>query len=94
MKYLIFWTDGDKEELVGVEYGDSFSDVADKLVKTVNDDLAYRPEYSKFEVGCQLPDKNEEHPAAGTQYDLTGIVSPLCAEKNILVDYKVFTENE
>ena len=94
MKYMIFWTDGDKEELVGVEYGSSFSDVADKLVRAVNDDLSNRPEYSKFEVGCQLPDKNEEHPAAGTQYDLTGIVSPLCAEKNILVDYKVFTENE
>ena len=43
MKYLIFWTDGDKEELVGVEYGDSFSDVADKLVKAVNDDLAKVP---------------------------------------------------
>ena len=42
----------------------------------------------------EVAEATKEHPVAGAQYDLTGIVSPLCAEKNILVDYKVFAENE
>lgn len=77
------------EELVAVEYGNSIDDVLDNLLRAVRDDLSEMPEYAQCEVNAYGPHFEYR---SGNTYDMTGVVCPPAAEKNILIDYIVEEE--
>ncbi len=95
-KYLInrlLDEDGDEdmgEELVAVEYGTSFDDVADRLCQAVCDDLAEMPENKGCEVLCRFDEISVE----GGKIEAVGIVEPPNAPKNRLVYYVIRVEEE
>lgn len=101
MKYKLFRSPGDldnavrKHELVAVENGMSIDDVTDSLIRAVRDDLAEMPEYAHCETAAYAPERAESFRRVKRyQYEMTGIVSPKYAEKNILIDYGIMEEAE
>ena len=101
MKYKLFRSPGDldksvlKHELVAVEIGGSIEEVTDALIRAVRDDLAEMPEYAHCETAAYVPEPVQEHRRVRRyQYEMSGIVSPQYAEKNILIDYGVIEEAE
>ena len=101
MKYKLFRSPGDldkavrKHELVAVENGMSIDDVTDSLIRAVRDDLAEMPEYAHCETAAYAPEWVESFRRVKRyQYEMTGIVSPKYAEKNILIDYGIMEEAE
>lgn len=96
MKYILYRSLGDldkavkKHELVAVETGKNIDDVTDALVKAAADDLAGMPEYERCETAAYAPE-----PVKGRyQYEMTGIVYPPNADKNILIDYGIVETDE
>ena len=84
-----------KHELVAVEIGKSIDDVADALIRAVQDDLAEMPEYAHCETAAYAPEPIQEHRRVRRyQYEMMGVVYPQYAEKNILIDYGVIEEAE
>ena len=87
MKYLLYRSFGNlekdvkKHELVAVEYGKDIDDVADALIKAAADDLA----------GMPIKDFRK---VRRYQYEMTGIVYPPNADKNILIDFGIVETQE
>ena len=101
MKYILYRSFGsiDKDvkqhELVAVEYGKNIDEVTDALVKAAADDLAALPEYEHCETAAFAPKPVKEFRRVKRyQYEMTGIVYPPHAEKNILVDFGIVEEQE
>lgn len=101
MKYLLYRSFGDldrdvkKHELVAVEYGNDIYEVTDALIRAVSDDLSRMPEYEKYETSAFAPEQVREfRKVKRYQYEMTGIVYPTYAEKNILIDYGIKEEPE
>lgn len=101
MKYILYRSFGsiDKDvkqhELVAVEYGKNIDEVTDALVKAAADDLAALPEYEHCETAAFAPEPVKEFRRVKRyQYEMTGIVYPPHAEKNILVDFGIVEEQE
>lgn len=101
MKYKLFRSPGDldkavrKHELVAVESGKSIDDVTDSLIRAVRDDLAEMPKYAHCETAAYAPERVESFRRVKRyQYEMTGIVYPKYAEKNILIDYGIMEESE
>ena len=81
--------EGEAEEMVAVEYGDSIDAVLESLLRAVRDDLSEMPEYAQCGVDAYGPHFEN---CSGNTYDMMGVVIPPVAEKNILVDYIVEEE--
>lgn len=101
MKYLLYRSFGNldkdvrKHELVAVEYGKDIYAVTDALIKAAADDLAGMPEYEKFETAAFAPEPIREFRRVRRYaYEMTGIVYPTHADKNILIDFGIVEESE
>lgn len=101
MKYILYRSFGSidrdvrKHELVAVEYGEDIYEVADALIKAAADDLAGMPEYENSETAAFAPEPVKEFRRVKKyQYEMTGIVYPKYAEKNILIEYGIVEESE
>lgn len=100
-KYLIYRApkkidrDLSKHELVGVEYGEDIDAVTDTIIRAVTDDLSGNPEYSGCEVFAYAPEPMEESKRTQRyQYHVTGVVSPVSAKENILVNYGIIERED
>ena len=96
MKYILYRSFGDldkdikKHELVAVEIGKNIDDVADALIKAAADDLAGMPEFEHY-----TPEPIKDfRKVRRYQYEMTGIVYPPNADKNILIDYGIVETEE
>ena len=101
MKYILYRSFGNldkdvrKHELVAVEYGQDIYAVTDALIKAAADDLAGMPEYEKFETAAFAPEPIKDfRKVKRYAYEMTGIVYPTHADKNILIDFGVVEEAE
>ena len=101
MKYLLYRSlgklekDVKKHELVAVEIGRNIDEVADALIKAAVDDLACTPEYAHCEASAFAPlPVKEFRKVRRYQYEMTGIVSPPNADKNILIDFGIIEAEE
>ena len=101
MKYLLYRSFGNlekdvkKHELVAVEYGKDIDDVADALIKAAADDLAGMPEYERCETAAYaLEPIKDFRKVRRYQYEMTGIVYPPNADKNILIDFGIVETQE
>jgi hypothetical protein len=101
MKYILYRSFGDldrdikKHELVAVEYGKNIDDVTNALIKAAADDLAGMPEYERSETAAFAPEPVKDfRKVRRYQYEMTGIVYPPNAEKNILIDYGIVEKDE
>ena len=84
-----------KHELVAVETGKNIDDVADALIKAAADDLAGMPEYEHCETAAYAPEPVKDfRKVRRYQYEMTGIVYPPNADKNILIDYGIVEAEE
>ena len=95
MKYLLYRSFGNlekdvkKHELVAVD------DVADALIKAAADDLAGMPEYERCETAAYAPEPIKDfRKVRRYQYEMTGIVYPPNADKNILIDFGIVEADE
>ncbi len=100
-KYLIYRTpkeidrDLSEHELVGVEYGENIDAVTDTIIQAVTDDLSGNPEYAGCDVFAYAPEVMEESKRTRRyQYHVTGVVSPVSAKENILVNYGIIEREE
>ena len=93
MKYKLYRSFGNldkdvrRHELVAVEYGTNLEAVTDALIHAVSDDLAGTPEYASYKTAAFAP-------APVKEFEMTGIVYPPYADKNILIDYGIIEESE
>ena len=101
MKYILYRSFGNldkdvrKHELVAVEYGQDIYAVTDALIKVAADDLAGMPEYEKFETAAFAPEPIKDfRKVKRYAYEMTGIVYPTHADKNILIDFGIVEEAE
>ena len=101
MKYKLYRSFGGldkdvkKHELVAVEYGKDIYDVTDALIKAAADDLAGMPDYEKYETAAFAPEPVKDFRRVKRyDYEMTGIVYPTHADKNILIDYGIIEEAE
>lgn len=101
MKYILYRSLGDldkavkKHELVAVETGKNIDDVTDALVKAAADDLAGMSEYERCETAAYAPEPVKDfRKVRRYQYEMTGIVYPPNADKNILIDYGIVETDE
>ena len=101
MKYILYRSFGDldkdikKHELVAVETGKNIDDVADALIKAAADDLSGMPDYEKYETAAFAPEPVKDFRRVKRyDYEMTGIVYPTHADKNILIDYGIIEEAE
>ena len=101
MKYLLYRSFGNlekdvkKNELVAVEYGKDIGDVTDALIKAAADDLAGMPEYEHCETAAYAPEPIKDfRKVLRYQYEMTGIVYPPNADKNILIDFGIVEADE
>ena len=101
MKYILYRSFGSidkdvrKHELVAVEYGKDIYEVTDALIKAAADDLAGMPEYENCETAAFAPETVKEFRRVKKyQYEMTGIVYPKYAEKNVLIEYGIMEESE
>lgn len=101
MKYILYRSFGNldkdvrKHELVAVEYGQDIYAVTDALIKAAADDLAGMPEYEKFETAAFAPEPIKDfRKVKRYAYEMTGIVYPTHADKNILIDFGIVEEEE
>lgn len=100
-KYLIYRApkeidrDLSKHELIGVEYSSDIDAVAGAIIRAVTDDLSGNPEYAGCEVFAYAPERMEEFRRTRRyQYHVTGVVSPVSAKENVLVNYGVIEQQE
>ena len=79
--------------LVGVEYGKSIEDVTDKLIETVNEDMANMDKYQTgYTFAAFAPEKRIAHKSKGTQqcaYTIGAIAYPDFFGENDLLEYGV-----
>ena len=108
MKYILYRSFGDldkdikKHELVAVETGKNIDDVADALIKAAADDLAGMPEYEHCETAAYAPEpvkdfrkvRRYQYETKRYAYEMTGIVYPTHADKNILIDFGIVEKEE
>lgn len=101
MKYILYRSFGNldkdvkRHELVAVEYGQDIYAVTDALIKAAADDLAGMPEYEKFETAAFAPKPIKDfRKVKRYSYEMTGIVYPTHADKNILIDFGIVEEAE
>ncbi len=101
MKYILYRSLGDldkavkKHELVAVEIGKNIDGVADALIKAAADDLAGMPEFEHCETAAYAPEPIKDfRKVRRYQYEMTGIVYPPNADKNILIDYGIVETEE
>ena len=93
MKYKLYRSFGNldkdvrRHELVAVEYGMNLEAVTNALIRAVADDLAGTAAFAPEPVkGFRRVRRYD--------YEMTGIVYPTYADKNILIDYGIVEENE
>ena len=80
---------------MAVEYGQDIYSVTDALIKAAADDLAGMPEYEKFETAAFAPEPIKDfRKVKRYAYEMTGIVYPAHADKNILIDFGIVEEAE
>ena len=73
----------------------NIDDVTDALVKAAADDLAGMPEYERCETAAYAPEPVKDfRKVRRYQYEMTGIVYPPNADKNILIDYGIVETDE
>lgn len=101
MKYILYRSFGEldkdvkKHELVAVEYGQDIYAVTDTLIKAAADDLAGMPEYERCETAAYAPEPVKDfRKVRRYQFEMTGIVYPPNADKNILIDFGVVEKEE
>lgn len=102
MKYLLYRALGEhierdvkKHELIAVEYGKDIYEVGDALIKDVVDDLGGLPEYEKCEVAAYAPElRPTDGKARRYRYEMTGIICPPNAKKNIIIGFGIVEEKE
>lgn len=101
MKYILYRSFGNldkdikKHELVAVETGKNIDDVTDALIKAAADDLAGMPEYEHCETAAYEPEPVKDfRKVRRYQYEMTGIVYPPNADKNILIDFGIVEKEE
>ncbi|MVB12749.1 hypothetical protein CAFE_34930 [Caprobacter fermentans] len=100
-KYLIYRApkeidrDLSRHELVGVEYGADIDAVTDAIIRAVTDDLSGNPKYAGCEVFAYAPEPmDESRRTQQYQYRVTGVVSPVSAKENILINYGIIEWEE
>ena len=101
MKYKLYRSFGNldkdvrRHELVAVEYGTNLEAVTDALIHAVSDDLAGTPEYASYKTAAFAPAPVKEFRRVRRyDYEMTGIVYPPDADKNILIDCGIIEESE
>lgn len=101
MKYILYRSLGSidkdvkKHEIVAVEFGESIDDVAEDLIRDAAHDLAAMQEYEHCRTAAYAPEPVKEFRRVKRyQYEMTGIVYPPYADKNILIDFGIVEENE
>ena len=101
MKYKLYRSFGDidkdvkKHELIAVEFGRDIDEVTDDLIKDAADDLAALPEYAHCKTTAYAPEPVKEFRRVKRyQYEMTGIVYPPNADKNILIDFGIVEDAE
>ena len=91
-KYIVYRLLGDKDEpdrkkeLVAVEYGKSIRDVTPALIRDVNADLTAIPEYKECRTAAYEPLEDCKYQ---NRYPMLGVVMPLKADENIVIDYEI-----
>lgn len=84
-----------KHELVGVEYGADIEAAANAIIRVIKDDLSENPEYAGCEVSAYAPEPMEDYKRTRRyQYSATGVVLPISAKENILVEYGIVEQEE
>lgn len=101
MKYILYRSFGSidknvrKHELIGVEIGRNIDEVTDALIKDAADDLSAMPEYEHCETAAFAPEPVKDFRRVKRyQYEMTGIVYPPHADKNILIDFGIVEKAE
>lgn len=101
MKYILYRSFGSidknvrKHELIGVESGRNIDEVTDALIKDAADDLSAMPEYEHCETAAFAPEPVKDFRRVKRyQYEMTGIVYPPHADKNILIDFGIVEKAE
>ena len=101
MKYKLYRSLGNldrdikKHVLVAVEIGKSIEDVENELIRDVTDDLAESEEYKGCDTSAYAPEPVRMFRRVKRySYEMTGVIFPPHAEKNILIDYGVIEEAE
>lgn len=101
MKYILYRSFGNidkevkKHELIGVEIGRNIDEVTDALIKDAADDLSTMPEYEHCETAAFAPEPVKDFRRVKRyQYEMTGIVYPPHADKNILIDFGIVEKAE
>ena len=101
MKYILYRSLGSiekdvkKHEIVAVEFGESIDDVVEDLIRDAAHDLAAMPEYEHCSTAAYAPEPVKEFRRVKRyQYEMTGIVYPPYADKNILIDFGIVEEDE
>jgi hypothetical protein len=101
MKYILYRSLGSidkdvkKHQIVAVEFGESIDDVAEDLIRDAAHDLAAMPEYEHCRAAAYAPEPVKEFRRVKRyQYEMTGIVYPPYADKNILIDFGIVEEDE
>ena len=65
------------------------------LIKAAADDLAGMPEYERCETAAYAPESIKDfRKVRRYQYEMTGIVYPPNADKNILIDFGIVETQE
>ncbi len=100
-KYLIYRApkkverDLSRHELVGVEYGETIDAAAEAIIRAVKDDLSGNPDYPGCDVYAYAPEPvRADKRTQRYQYVVTGVVSPVSAKENILVEYGIMEREE
>lgn len=83
-KYILYRTDedGNRTELVAVEYGKRIEDATERLMASIRADLAEDAENAGCDIDVYQPEKEAE-----ATYYFQAVVSPPHADKNILRGY-------
>lgn len=86
MRYILKQKNG---TVVGVEFGKDIYDVTEELIEDVKADLCDDEKYPQAQYDAFAPTYGKTH-----DYDMTGIIYPAYASKNILKTYYVDEEFE
>lgn len=101
MKYKLYRSFGNldkdirKHELAAVEIGADIDAVTDALIRAVTDELSGMPEYQGYKVYAYAPKPvDDTRRTKRYHYEMTGVVAPPNASKNILIDFGIVEDAE
>lgn len=101
MKYKLYRSFGNldkdirRHELAAVEIGADIDAVTDALIRAVTNELSGMPEYQGCKVYAYAPKPvDDTRRTKRYHYEMTGVVAPPNASKNILIDFGIVEDAE